>query len=1083
MKSKLFKLISVILVIAILSVSFICDAFAVTESREPQSYMIGFDSSLWQITDASDNVSITAGGAIQTNNYNLFNVTYTGNSIDLSDGFVFQIETTITGSYNRYWGDKHKFNIGGLTFTIEQAYGTGTKRPVKYTLTNGDTTIADFTSDAYATNNSAPSQFILNYTNALFTMKYKDGKLTLYNEKLINADTNPDGVVTWTLADSTVTTEVPVSQSLFADAGFSINKGWGGTIGTYIVFDSLYLCDYDYFKGTTSSTIQQKQVNIACIGDSITFGVGTYSGYRYYLFEKLFNAGAHFGFVGPYTTSSDSRLPSTYCQHGGYSGAVIGPNNNSGSRSSYDYLDQYVTGEYGTADIALVMLGHNNYYQNIDRDNIDEVYKNFVRRIFELAPDITVYCGSMVNEVSGIAPDEADGYVENGLNALLPGIVTDLQAEGYDVQFVDLKNITNLSGANGDFGASDGVHPNENGQKKIASAWYDAIVSQVLEMNEAGEGSGLANIKPVKGVKSEVDEMDLTVGGYAQRMTSFIQPSSATFSTIKYSSSDDEIATVDEFGLVSPVSQGECTITATSLEGGYTDTCDVTVNAAPDGQNQLSEIFRDDFQLANRWTGQNSWISDDKGQHIYFPGGSNTWNVDTVRLFNTDSEFKVTMNYYCSGNEASVNGHYVSYSYAGFEVRVYNAGKTVTLLFDGEELGSWTSTYEINAHSYILYYNGGTVQIIRDNEIIIRSSVDYSRLPATSYLHMYAGEFNRFAQIYWIKVESLTAEDIALESSVIDTTDYSGYNTVIGGFDSNTWSVSTESSDTVSITNGSVYSSNRNDLTAEYTGSKVDISDGFKLSFTLNTTSVNSGSDSRYWGGSNYYSVGGVTLEIRQAYDSNQVKWYPVSLYVYTDSQFDSETGVFESGNLAGVIVTDANGIWNEVSEDVLKYTNAEYTIFYDGKNLYVKNSVLGTLFWETKDGHSAAISVDSSNFYNSGVKLYKSWGGYSNGAAYFQDISLSVPYTVCRHEFSDMSASGDVQKFNAVCGICGAVRSFDIGDANCDYEINSSDLLAVQQHLLGIKEINYYSACDFNLDGKIDAADITLIQMHILAF
>lgn len=61
MKSKLSKLISVILVIAILSVSFICDAFAVTESGEPQSYMIGFDSSLWQITDASDNVSITAG--------------------------------------------------------------------------------------------------------------------------------------------------------------------------------------------------------------------------------------------------------------------------------------------------------------------------------------------------------------------------------------------------------------------------------------------------------------------------------------------------------------------------------------------------------------------------------------------------------------------------------------------------------------------------------------------------------------------------------------------------------------------------------------------------------------------------------------------------------------------------------------------------------------------------------------------------------------------------------------------------------------------------------------------------------------
>lgn len=64
MKSKLFRLVSVLLVIAMLSVSFICDAFAVTERGEPEGYMIGFDSNLWQITDDSDNVSITAGGAI-----------------------------------------------------------------------------------------------------------------------------------------------------------------------------------------------------------------------------------------------------------------------------------------------------------------------------------------------------------------------------------------------------------------------------------------------------------------------------------------------------------------------------------------------------------------------------------------------------------------------------------------------------------------------------------------------------------------------------------------------------------------------------------------------------------------------------------------------------------------------------------------------------------------------------------------------------------------------------------------------------------------------------------------------------------
>ncbi len=46
---------------------------------------------------------------------------------------------------------------------------------------------------------------------------------------------------------------------------------------------------------------------------------------------------------------------------------------------------------------------------------------------------------------------------------------------------------------------------------------------------------------------------------------------------ITWSSDDENIATVDEKGNVTGIGQGSCTITATTVDGGYTATCEITV--------------------------------------------------------------------------------------------------------------------------------------------------------------------------------------------------------------------------------------------------------------------------------------------------------------------------------------------------------------------------------------------------------------------------------------------------------------------------------------------------------------------------
>ena len=56
-----------------------------------------------------------------------------------------------------------------------------------------------------------------------------------------------------------------------------------------------------------------------------------------------------------------------------------------------------------------------------------------------------------------------------------------------------------------------------------------------------------------------------------------ITPANATNKNVTWSTSDDSIADVSEEGLVTPVGEGEATITATSDDGGFEDECLVTV--------------------------------------------------------------------------------------------------------------------------------------------------------------------------------------------------------------------------------------------------------------------------------------------------------------------------------------------------------------------------------------------------------------------------------------------------------------------------------------------------------------------------
>lgn len=79
------------------------------------------------------------------------------------------------------------------------------------------------------------------------------------------------------------------------------------------------------------------------------------------------------------------------------------------------------------------------------------------------------------------------------------------------------------------------------------------------------------------GVELDATTLELYVGADASKLTASVLPATASNKEVAWSSSDEGVATVDAQGNVAPVAAGAATITATTADGGFTATCEVTV--------------------------------------------------------------------------------------------------------------------------------------------------------------------------------------------------------------------------------------------------------------------------------------------------------------------------------------------------------------------------------------------------------------------------------------------------------------------------------------------------------------------------
>ncbi len=80
----------------------------------------------------------------------------------------------------------------------------------------------------------------------------------------------------------------------------------------------------------------------------------------------------------------------------------------------------------------------------------------------------------------------------------------------------------------------------------------------------------------VTGVSVTPAEVTLSVGSTTE-LTASVTPSTAEETSVAWSTSDSSVAAVSDEGVVTGVAVGSATITATAADGGYSDSCSVTV--------------------------------------------------------------------------------------------------------------------------------------------------------------------------------------------------------------------------------------------------------------------------------------------------------------------------------------------------------------------------------------------------------------------------------------------------------------------------------------------------------------------------
>ena len=176
--------------------------------------------------------------------------------------------------------------------------------------------------------------------------------------------------------------------------------------------------------------------------------------------------------------------------------------------------------------------------------------------------------------------------------------------------------------------------------------------------NRGGEGAPVravyGNLTPVAAVSLNSSSLQL-FKGESQQLAVSVTPAGASNKAIKWYSSDPSVATVENNGLVSAVAPGTATVTVETYDGGFTASCDVTVQA-----KASPEAVDLGLSSGIKWASVNIGASDPEEYGDYY-----AWGEREIK-----SNYSWSTYMLCDGSSISLTKYNINSSYGAVDNKI-----------------------------------------------------------------------------------------------------------------------------------------------------------------------------------------------------------------------------------------------------------------------------------------------------------------------------------------------------------------------------------------------------------------------------
>ena len=371
-------------------------------------------------------------------------------------------------------------------------------------------------------------------------------------------------------------------------SNLQLKNSSGSLIGTSVTLPSSGTSSYELPKASSSVLGGIKVgTNLSIDGNGVLSAIlpsNSGTGYDIYNLsgKKIIAYGDSITSNGQYLRYAERKIGVTI-KNAGISSTTMTPSSNpvtngdllTSFNGTCPDLSKYdiVTIAHGTNDLSSsVPIGEIGSITDklLDTNTFYGAYRKVIETIINNYPHIRIVLCTPIHKYT---IHEANEAVANGAGHKLKDYVDAIHnlANMYSLMVCDMYKDCGINYLNYTTYMPDGVHPNDYGGELMGKCYINSLLKLGFDsqtnVNISVTGVTINN----KNVTVKVNNSVL--------ITATVEPSDATNKYCVWSSDNPSIATVDN-GRIRGMSEGNCTITVTTNDGGFTDTCSVTVGAA-----------------------------------------------------------------------------------------------------------------------------------------------------------------------------------------------------------------------------------------------------------------------------------------------------------------------------------------------------------------------------------------------------------------------------------------------------------------------------------------------------------------------